>query len=121
MKRLWPRVLAASIAASLALSPGGTGCKKSINQKNEGDSCSTHSECKSGLVCDCTTRTCVPQGQGDVRCELPDAGWPDAAIIDASLIDAAPPDAVTGDASVLGDADTADASIMDAQTVDASP
>jgi hypothetical protein len=121
MKRLWPSVLAASIAASLALAPGGTGCKKGINQKNEGESCSTHSQCKSGLVCDCSTRTCLPQGQGDVRCELPDASWPDAAIIDAAVIDAALEDAATGDASVMDDADTTDASVMDAATVDASP
>ena len=126
MKRLWPSVLAASlttsIAASLALLPSGTGCKKAINHKGEGESCSTHSECKTGLVCDCATRTCLPRGQGDVRCVLPDAGWPDASVIDAAVIDAALPDAETSDASVMADAQTADASVTaDAATVDASP
>lgn len=126
MKRPWPWVLAAALALMTPFAPAGTSCKKDLNAKKEGDSCLTHTECGPGLVCDCSTRTCLPQGQGNVQCELPDAGWPDASVIDAAVYeDAAILDAETTDASVLDatvpDAETTDASVVDGAAPDASP
>jgi hypothetical protein len=100
------------------------GCGAPENEGKQGDPCRTQTDCGPGLVCDCTTLTCVPVGQASPGCDLPDAQPPDASTIDAALPDSAT-DATAADGALPDGATTdggeTDALIEDAQTGDASP
>ena len=110
------RIVKASVFASVFLlyCAWAAGCGDALNKGKIGDSCSTHTDCGSGLVCDCPSKTCMEVGTGNPSCGIPDAGPPgDAYVPDASLIDAGDDSGITQDGEAPGDGSLEDALFED--------
>lgn len=115
------RILRATIFAAISTLylMSAAGCGDALNKGKVGDSCATHTDCGSGLVCDCRTKTCMEVGTGNPSCGIPDAGPPsDAYVPDASLIDGGDDAGGNHDGEAMGDGATEDALFADGASED---